>query len=889
MKKQVQKNKSSNFWAKTKDYFIISLIITLMVCVIFSISGCFPFGNNVAVMSDSSVQICRFLEYFYDVLSGKQSIFYTATLAGGVELIGTLGYMLLNPFYLIALLAGRSNIYNLMSFSVLAMFIFNGLIFNWFVKKHIKKIGLTLRIFFSLSFVFSTFVIFNYAFISWLILPAIMLLIVDGFFDMVNGGNIKRFIIYTIWYIVTSIASGISTTIILLAIFVGYVVFVREKEERKPILTKLFVAYLVSAIICVILFVPFIYCFVNTERTDAFYSILQLRVKDISVTVWPTALLLNAPVLLMVIYRIIKTRRGEIQDRFVNWLFICLTIVSVSDVSLKFISGGIYAGFANRYYFMLETLMFLMVLQFIEKRGDDFFETKQTTAGDDAKDYGKKYLKFVYVFLYALFLSFVFLYFMIQRGVGYKLSSPVNFSSKTFLLFLELFLIVTVLSVILLYLKAKRVAGKKFLKTILFGFLLMTLVSNSLIMGSYKDTTETEKLIDKVVLENCEGENVSALHMNFLNNNYHCVGSVDYFSSVFPNTNKLSFNSVGNKTYYNSVCSNNGTLLSSSLLGLNYVITQKEEDRPYLTLVANDENVYLYKNELATSGAITIDREFEFPQNSDSTWELYEKLKDFYEISGELYSEIEPTAVEDVDDINDSSFGFVKKVTYTSSFDGIMYYSFETKEIEFKNKSGNVVFEDCSKVFVDGSGSMIFDIGFIRAGEPVDVLFFSPVEQTSLPELKVQVLNYQVAEQICQKLKESQIEKKYKKAGYELSFTLAENERLVVFNVDNAGMVYSLDGASANACHVLGYFVSFTAEAGDHTLQASYHVPYLKTWIFIAIFGTIFVILILFLHKKIKNDILEQIISVAMVDVFWVILSILVVVGPILTIVEFII
>ena len=62
-------NQQSNFFQKYKENIIVLFILLAVFTVIFLINGCFPYGNNTILVSDSFLQIGPFFEYLFKVFS----------------------------------------------------------------------------------------------------------------------------------------------------------------------------------------------------------------------------------------------------------------------------------------------------------------------------------------------------------------------------------------------------------------------------------------------------------------------------------------------------------------------------------------------------------------------------------------------------------------------------------------------------------------------------------------------------------------------------------------------------------------------------------------------------------------------------------------------------
>ncbi len=80
------------------------------LCIVMACAGVFPFGSESFLIEDLKYQYKDFYHWFYRVLCGEESIFYSTACGLGANTWGLYTYYLASPFNLLILLFGESNI-----------------------------------------------------------------------------------------------------------------------------------------------------------------------------------------------------------------------------------------------------------------------------------------------------------------------------------------------------------------------------------------------------------------------------------------------------------------------------------------------------------------------------------------------------------------------------------------------------------------------------------------------------------------------------------------------------------------------------------------------------------------------------------------------------------
>ncbi len=96
------------FLIRNKAYFFSAGLPILILLTADAIFGIFPFGERSPLALDLNAQYVYYYEYMYDVLAGKESLFYSWSRSLSGEFVGLFAYYLASPFNLIVWLFPRS-------------------------------------------------------------------------------------------------------------------------------------------------------------------------------------------------------------------------------------------------------------------------------------------------------------------------------------------------------------------------------------------------------------------------------------------------------------------------------------------------------------------------------------------------------------------------------------------------------------------------------------------------------------------------------------------------------------------------------------------------------------------------------------------------------------
>ena len=862
----ISKEKIKEFFKANKNYFLVFGILLVVFNFMLLINGAWPYGSNTLVFSDSYAQIAAFFNHIFNWFEGKTSLFYTAHLGGGMEIFSTIQYMLINPFFLIVLICGRSNILTSINFSILFMIVFNACVMLWFLNKRFKNLSSLSKILFSLLFAFTAFSNLNFSFITWLIYPALALLLIDSFLELVENKKILRFVIVLVWFVVNCFSVGVSTSIIFVVLFFGYIFFKVQKENRKEVCTRLFVAYVIGVLACVGILFPSIMAFFNTSRGEGIFSQILHQNSSLLHYTNITPLLLNLAVSVFAIIYVCKSfKENKTEFKFNIFTLLVCVLPVIFGIIPVLLSGGQLNFLPYRFYFVTELILMLMTIKYLS----GFEETSEKS------NFVFKIMLLIFSFIIAfVFLVFEFLLFKTFTSHIKKIDGD----TAAFLMGVVL-MILTIIAVAIAMVgfKFKKVSSKLF-KGTAYALLCVTLAFNCVtFVGPLSVNTETDKKITEILFGKEFDGKVKIADINETTPTLNYIADGVYtntvFSSLIANENLKAFwpliasaddtdSSSEGFAQSDNVLKQTGDLLADALVGNKYLLTSEKQNRPYLTLedsiAYGDEYIYLYKNTLATNGTVVLDKNFAFKSELDY-FENIKNLQTSFGLSGEIYQNIQPTA-ENITNFKSSKISAVKKYTFTATESGIIYlnqkYSLETQNNTLDK------FEEKTLYLNNPNVRVWTDVAFVEAGETITFNCVSLSQYNAVNhEPKFLFASYQKTSELCTKLKDSQASIERTKTGFEVK-TNGKSGKLVVFDVCIKGLNLKLDEKQVQNLEDFSGFVCVNVETNNQILSASYSYPYIWIWIGVILVCAGIAVLVYFVHKKTGLKAIEKYIYV---------------------------
>lgn len=864
-----------DFVIRKKEYFITLGIFTGMFLIFLLIAGLFS-GKNTILYGDAYEQIGVFFDHIFNVLEGKSSLFYSNYFGRGIEIFSTIQYMYTNPFYIVVLLGGRQNVFSMFTLAFYLMLAFNGIIFLWFSNRHFKNLNLWTRVLFALLYIFSGYANFCYAFITWMIYPALILILADRFLNFMKTGKITSFIIVFVWYVISCYSVGISTAIVLFVIFTLYILVTEEKDKRFEKLSSLFVVFVVTALSSIVLIFPSFMAVTSTGRSGSLlYNLLAGKNNSISKKI--AVLFSDLSVLTLCLIYLVKSDKKEKINKFFILAFLVLLAPMVFDSIMNLLCLSKYMGFTARFYFVNEALIFVLALLAIDK---NILNLKSCESD-------KTFKLLFYLISFVVAIVTIILEVCSFSTVGSHIKNPIS-TGSALSLFLIIFCMISFLIVLAILLNKFKKFSEKMAKGAICFTLVLMLVSNFLIFSckagsSTKDRTEIDNLISNCGVSGGNfktfGREIDESLYNFASEN---IRKSSAFSSLLPSSILDSYEYLSyysGSTVYLDTC---GSLISDAMLGINYYVSKVEQNRPYLELVSKTENYYLYRNTLAGTGAFYLGNDFLFDDELSFNENL-EKLKEYFGIAGTIFEDVEPKNIQITgDEVQTDDVSPLRKFKFTAPYTGILYLKgLYNNVLSSKEKLKGV--EGFN--FLYAGENLVEDLAYLEAGTEYE-FYIDLTDKLYATEPEFTFLNFETALKICEKIKDNSLEYTYEKNGYKVQGEIPSNANVYVLTPDLNGYEYNLNGETISSKIIFKGMVYFSNVSGEFNLSVNYKYPYLKLWIvaFVAIALVVALFLVAYHYTKFKH--IQRIIGYAMIGVFGIIIIVFYIFGFLISIVN---
>lgn len=841
---EITKERVKNFLKKYQNYFIVFAIWFLILNLAFISSGVWPYGSNTLAGSDTYVQICAFFEQIFAWLRGETSLFYNANIAGGVEILSTLMYMLINPFYILVLVCGAKNIYTSINYAMFFMFLFNGFVMLWFLNKRFGQLSSWWKVLFSSLFAFCVYNLYNFAFATWYIFPGICLLLFDAFLDLVQNKKIWRFSCILAWFIINSVTLSISSFLIIVLLFFAYIMFLVSKEAKKETFVRLFVGVAIGALISLIILTPAIYALLKTNRTSSFFGTMLDKTVKLDYFKFSVLMLEFSIFVFPIIYvvEIFKTNKRE--------FYFCLSSMIVLLLPFLFnfitsaLTGGTINSLTSRYYFVTEVFMFLLSIKFVDKKlqAKTNEETNHETTGP---------IKIISICIIALsiFVSILAIMLMFKTYPTHIKNVDDDEASLIVTLFLFVFYLISFFMVYIGF-NFKKLSFNFFKKATYVIMCFGLAVSSIIYISPYSFDNAPDTKICQMVTDLQTDGKIKYMTNERLNKLALPLGSNMFFSSLMSREVADSFDSLGYSVNTVYLSSSTGDLIADSLVGNNYYFSEIKLNRPYLTLQSYDKEngYYIYKNNLASSGAVVFDKSYVYDKNA-SYFKNIENLQSSFGLSGELY--------EDVTLIKTNNNGKIS-YSFTASSDKILYVNYPSKNLKFAGEE--YVFTTYETPESDKYWS---DFIFVAAGETFTFTYNCEIEDNKEYFPKFKALNFESAKTLCEKFIENQAGIKNNKNGFEIKLSGKEGN-LFVSSPKIEGYKVLVDGTKIESSTQFGGFLSISVTASQKSITITYNAPYIWIWAVMIIVCSLLIVGLYYWHKKTALKRLETIIYV-----FW--------------------
>lgn len=313
--------------------------------------------------------------------------------------------------------------------------------------------------------------------------------------------------------------------------------------------------------------------------------------------------------------------------------------------------------------------------------------------------------------------------------------------------------------------------------------------------------------------------------------------SASIFSSLI-NINVADFyREIGMEGGYGYYCYNGATILTSAMINVKYVMTDRSyEESPYRTLVDVDNGIYLYENNY------TLPLGFMIPSDLEERWDYtYGNPTTAQNELGYALGATEPLLTEISTEISDG------KSTIHVEESGYIYgYYSTTAAKSITAESGEQV-----RNFSKNSHIYLLDLGYHEAGE--DIVVSS--SDTDLLQVQGYAWNDDAFTQVYQTLSEQTMTlDSYSDANIKGHIDVKKAGNLLLSVPNDPGWHVYVDGEETEYVSFGDALISIPLTEGAHTIELSYHTPYLWQGALISLGSFVLFLLITLKRKSAKKE-----------------------------------
>lgn len=831
-----------------KKYFISGLIVAVILLIVFSGKGMYPFGKNYIMWGDMYEQIVPLYYNFYDVIRNGKSILIDYT--GGIasSFIPNFFYYISSPFTFLVLLFQRNDIPNAVNIIVLLKIVLSAITCNCFLDKKFKDLGDFYKYFFSIIYALSTYNLSLYIITGWIDIVYLFPLLMLGLDELLNLRKPKLFITILSMSLIFNFYVSLMCIVFIFFISIIYLKIYKNQNTRKAI-ASLGLSVLLSLLISSIALIPVFLQILSSARMGVNFS--QLGMSKFGPIIDKLMFLTSsmAPMACMLLF-LRKYKQNKTNITFIIMSLLLLGIPIIIEPINKMLHFGSYVCYPYRYGFILMFMLSIFSCMYVNSK--------------DEGDHDNKLLIIISTIISVLLIGIVsYKYYpILQQGVN-KLSFSFNHKA---------FFIAAILAFLNLisYFVIFRFGNKKsaFSKTFLMINLLVFCLSQSFIYIG----------IDSTSKEFYSNYN----NMNYINTfeteaGYHYkqdnsgmisnFGAItnkqtqDYFTSLTNNDVFIEYQKLGYNSYYTS--STGGNYFTDFILSNKYYITKNKVDEEYYKLYKTNGNLNIYEATLPISKGYILEenKSLKNVKNSfDATNIIYKTVSNSQNEIINIYNDFELENVKydegKLEIIDKSKEAYISKTFDISDAKTIYLEAFTSYVNIEKNKLYNcfdiyVNDELLFKDFYNRDNNSVLKLGTFN-NEKVEVKVLIKKNISRNVNISFGLLDRKLLRQYFEDNK------------YEIGINYENNNLNISYNSDNEdilfipvpylkGMSATQNGHSTEIIKVFDNFIGIRLKDGENNIKISYTTPGLKISILLSILGIIGTLLFIKFYEKITS------------------------------------
>lgn len=824
-----------------------------VLLTVYKLNGIYPFGSeSIAYLDMPQVYVPEYT-FLWDVLHGKESLFFSWNSAAGVNMTASVNSVsLLSPINLVFfLLCPRETVFDSMSWLLAVKMAAMGLAMLLFIDRK-YRVPRCWKAMFALLYPFSGYVLQYYTNICWLDIAIMVPLIALALGRLIAKGRIIPYILVLSYTVIQSIYLSYMVYLYLVLAAGLYIALAVPKATRKTVILNFGFSSVAALLVSSFIAIPSFLQMKESARFGSVRGYINIIMEPAGTDTEKIAMFLvltSLPVAMILVH---SARRGlDKKKKIVAAVSVSLLALPVyfENIDLLWHLGS-YNFFPMRFAFLIPFTLLTVSCSLLEPRFEPVREVKKLPR----MLYPALTVAAVPVFIYAAYLMCRRFY---ENGGEFRLITDKNLKTV-----LPAYLLLVCFYAVCAVFGAKKTA--MFMASLALVFEIGFFTDRALTHG-----VPRTREYDLAFLEYCEeiqkGLNPASNRLDriknpdtLLNSNYPFLidcPAVSNFTHMLPRYLPDSLKAMGYSKSYTRILDAGGTPLTDALLNIKHTVTKEKLDKRLYEPLKTIGGFTLYRNRfslpfgLVLPGDIT---ESEFMEG------------DSFEVNNRMYSLLSTSGGELFETV-DSGKADDKGLDYTIEVTGRKHLFFSAPYIGKLQRGSVIIYVNSTPVNIPYTGypenqlysaafnNNLIDLGaFENETVKVSVIKINPDAHTG--DVKLALLDT------------SELESISKAAGLKASADVLAGKRSLDLACDGESdddyLFLPITADKGWSCRVndetteietaFGAFMAVKLNNGPNTVSLRF-VPYgMKAGLFISAAALLFIPAYVILVKKLK-------------------------------------
>lgn len=343
-------------WSKRFVWLFPPVIVCLAMLVTFYVNGLYPFADKTIAWCDMEQQLIPLLLQFKDILSGKESFFFSFKNAGGMNFYGVFFFFLASPFTFLVAFVDKADMASFCNVLVMLKMGACALTASLYFYRKNKNAPI-LNVALSVLYAYSGYTMMYYQNVMWLDVAYLFPLLLWGL-ERLQKGKRGLFIAALSVSVAANYYLGYMLVIFLILYAFVWMLLSKDKKFAFDFVISCFVAALLTAVV----WLPSFWQYLSSGRTTSVFTNL---VNSSLITHYQTALPTIFSVLFL--FPFVFTGKKTAEERLRLIVFIATLVPVFFEPINKMWQTGSYMSFPTRYAFMTVFLCLSLAFDYMGK------------------------------------------------------------------------------------------------------------------------------------------------------------------------------------------------------------------------------------------------------------------------------------------------------------------------------------------------------------------------------------------------------------------------------------------------------------------------------------------------------------------------------------------